>query len=62
MQTIRWYSPGGEADQGGNMDNDNASVQGQEGQHQPGNTPLDDQEELADGYIHGHVEQDEDDK
>ncbi|MBD2702048.1 hypothetical protein IC229_15465 [Spirosoma sp. BT702] len=59
MQSIRWYSPGGDADQGGNTANDNDSNQSQEGQHQPGNTPLDDQEELADGYIHGHAEQDE---
>ncbi|WP_460949047.1 hypothetical protein [Spirosoma daeguense] len=59
MKTIRWYSPGGEAEQGGNTGNDSASVQDQQEQHQPGNTPLDDQEELADGYIHGHVDQDE---
>ncbi|GAB4034664.1 hypothetical protein [Spirosoma gilvum] len=62
MKTVRWYSPGGEAEQGGNMNDNNESGQRQEGQHEPGNTPLEDQEELPGGYIHGHAEADKDEE
>ena len=60
MKTIRMYSPGGEADQAGSTANNNDSSQ--EEAHEPGNTPLDDQEELPGGYIHGHADQDKDDE
>ena len=62
MKTVRWYSPEGDADQGGTSDNDSESVLLQEGAHQHGDTSLDDQEELPGGYIHGHVDQDKDDE
>lgn len=60
MKTQRWYSPGGEADQGGNTANDRESILRQEGPHEPGDTHLEDQEELPGGFIHGHVDQGED--
>ena len=60
MKTVRWYSPGGEGDQGGNSATDRESVLRQEGPHEPGDTPLEDQEELPGGFIHGHVDQGED--
>ncbi|GAB4043848.1 hypothetical protein [Spirosoma litoris] len=59
MKTVRFYSPGNEANQGGSSSADSKPAQHQEEQHEPGNTPLDDQEELPGGYIHGHVEEDE---
>ncbi|GAB3545635.1 hypothetical protein [Spirosoma fluminis] len=60
MNKVRLYSPGGEGDQGGSSANDQESAMRQEGTHDPGNTPLDDQEELPGGYVHGHVDQGED--
>lgn len=62
MKTIRQYSPEGDTDQGGNTTTDQESILRQEGSHEPGDTPLDDQEELPGGFIHGHVDQDNDDK
>ncbi|WP_461041832.1 hypothetical protein [Spirosoma harenae] len=58
MKIIRWYSPGGEAEQGGNTADGKESAES----HEPGNTPLADQEELPGGYIHGHAEPDEADE
>ncbi|GAB3496704.1 hypothetical protein GCM10027341_15890 [Spirosoma knui] len=60
MNKVRWYSPGGEGDQGGSSANDQESTLSQEGTHEPGDTPLEDQEELPGGYVHGHVDQGED--
>lgn len=62
MKMVRWYSPGGETEQGGDRDTDRESILQQEGPHEPGDTSLDDQEELPGGYIHGHVDQGEDDQ
>ena len=62
MKTVRWYSPESEGDQGRASTNDSESVLSQEGSHEPGDTPLEDQEELPGGYIHGHVDQKEDDE
>lgn len=62
MKTIRWYSPGGDGDQGGSSDDDRESILRQEGTHEPGDTPLEDQEELPGGFIHGHVDQGNDEE
>ncbi|GAB3750564.1 hypothetical protein [Spirosoma pomorum] len=62
MKMLKYYSPDGDADQGGNLKTNQESASQQGGTHEPGNTPLDDQEELPGGFIHGHVDQDEDDK
>ena len=45
MKTIRQYSPGGEGEEGGNSAIDRESILRQEGAHEPGDTPLEDQEE-----------------
>ncbi len=60
MKPIRYYSPQGEPDQGRSSTNDNDSILREEGTHEPGDTPLEDQEELPGGYIHGHVYQGQD--
>jgi hypothetical protein len=62
MKIVRWYSPGGEEEQGGSSANDSESILRQEGKHEPGDTPLEDQEELPGGFIHGHVDQGNDDQ
>ncbi|RYF75993.1 MAG: hypothetical protein EOO39_06175 [Cytophagaceae bacterium] len=62
MKTIRQYSPGGEGEEGGNSAIDRESILRQEGAHEPGDTPLEDQEELPGGFIHGHVDQGNDDE
>ncbi|MCK8494642.1 MULTISPECIES: hypothetical protein [Spirosoma] len=62
MKTIRWYSPGGDGDQGGSSADDRESILRQEGTHEPGDTPLEDQEELPGGFIHGHVDQGNDEE
>jgi hypothetical protein len=62
MKTVRWYSPEKDGDGQGNSASDRESVLRQEGSHEPGDTPLEDQEELPGGFIHGHVDQGEDDE